>query len=131
MEPVFRNGDALWVKQIDAHDIKVGDIVTLMPPGEESITHRVVKIEPVCNHCDSYFLTTKGDANNFTEDWEVTSDWTLALVVVHIPYAGYVFDFCTSIGGRLILLGLTATLFVIYVRRRQIAHGSNKPVSAQ
>jgi len=31
MEPSLRSGDALWEKQLDATDIKVGDILTLCP----------------------------------------------------------------------------------------------------
>ena len=64
MGPTLRDGDALLVKRLDVADVKVDDVVTLCPLGDESITHRVVKIEPLSN--GSYLLATKGDANTFT-----------------------------------------------------------------
>jgi len=122
MEPAFRNGDALWVKQLDIAEVKVGDIVTIVPPGDESITHRVVKFEPLSK--GTYLVVTKGDANRFTEDWEISADWTVALVLAHVPFGGYVWEFLDSIFGKVLIIGAVVTLIVILIRRRRMTRRS-------
>ena len=122
MEPVLRNGDALWVKQLNIADVKVGDIVVLVPPDGESITHRVVKIEPISK--GSYSLVTKGDANCCPEEWEWSSDWTVALALAHAPFGGYVMEFLNSIFGRALIVVALVTLVVIWLRRRRMTHVS-------
>jgi signal peptidase I len=119
MEPTIHNGDALWVKCMDPARLKVGDIVTVVPPGEESITHRIVEIERLSN--DDYFLTTRGDANDFTEEWEISSDWTVAVMIARVPFAGYILEFLASIFGRILIVSVTVTLFVIWMRGQQAA----------
>jgi signal peptidase I len=94
MEPSLRSGDALWEKPLDATDIKVGGILTLVSPGEGSITHRVVKIEPLST--GSYLLATKGDVNHFTEEWEISADWKAAVVVARIPWRATCWTFSTA-----------------------------------
>jgi len=123
MEPALRDGDALLVKQLDIADVKVGDIVTLVPPGEESITHRVVKIEHLSN--GSSLMATKGDANHFTEDWEISADWTVAVMVVRVPFGGYVLEFLASMSGRVLIASALVTLVAIWIRRRRTSHGDN------
>jgi len=115
MEPNLRDGDALWVKQLDIADVKVGDIVTL-GYSEGSITHRVTNIEPISS--DSYLVLTKGDANPFTEEWKISSDDTVAVMAARVPFGGYVLEFLASILGRALLIGAVATLLVVLLRRR-------------
>jgi len=124
MEPTLHNRDALWVKQLDIDAVKVGNIIAVVPPVDESVTHRVVKIEPMSK--GSYLVTTKGDANLFTEDWQISNDWTVAIVAARVPFGGYVLDFCASVIGRMLLAGLVAAMVVIWVRRRRMAHGSGR-----
>ncbi|MFC2070847.1 signal peptidase I [Chloroflexota bacterium] len=115
MEPTLRDGDALWVEQLDIADVKVGDIVTL-GRGEESIAHRVTMIEPLSS--DTYFVLTKGDANPFTEAWKVSDDETVAVMVARVPFGGYMLGFIASIFGKALLIGVVATMVVILLRRK-------------
>jgi len=116
MGPTLRNGDALWVKQLDITDVKVGDIVTLEHAGEESITHRVIKIEPLSS--GSYLVLTKGDANPFTEGWKISRDETVAVMVARVPFGGYVLEFLASILGRALLIGVVAIMVAMLLQRR-------------
>lgn len=117
MEPAVRDGDALWVKHLDASEVKVGDIVTLQLAAEESITHRVVRIEPLSQ--GGFLFQTRGDANQWSEWWEVAAEEKIVVAFIRVPFAGYVLDFCASIIGRTLLIGVVATTAVIWVRRRQ------------
>jgi len=125
MEPALRDGDAIWVKDIDVTDVKVGDIVTMEPPGEESVTHRVIKIDPLSQ--GSHLVVTKGDANQFAEEWVISADGTLAVSVARVRFAGYVFEFFASMIVRALFIGvLVATLVAMWMRRRRMAIDAGK-----
>ena len=117
MEPTLRNGDVLWVKQLDIAEVKVGDIVTLGNASVESITHRVIKIEPLLS--GSYLVVTKGDANLFTEGWEVSRDETVPVMAARVPLGGYVLEFLASVPGRALLIGVVAIMVAMLLRRRR------------
>ncbi len=117
MEPVLRSGDALWAKYLDPAEVKVGDIVTLQFPSKEPVTHRVVNIHRLSN--GSYLLETKGDANQFSERWEVAIEEKIAVASIRVHFVGYVLDFLANIVVRVLLIGAMATLAVIWVRRRR------------
>jgi len=115
MEPALRDGDMIWAKYLDVADVKVGDIVILSSPDEQSITHRVIKVQPLLQK--GYLLETKGDANWLAEAWEISADGTVPVLLARLRFAGYVLDFLGSIGGIVLLLGLAALAIAIYVRR--------------
>jgi len=120
MEPTLRNGDALWAKHLDPAEVKVGDIVTLQLPGKEPITHRVLRIDRLSN--GNYLLETRGDANQFSEKWEITAEEKVTVVVIRLHFIGYVLQFLSNIIVRALLIGAMATLAVIWVRRQRTAH---------
>jgi signal peptidase I len=116
MEPSLKDGDALWAKQSALSEVKTGDIVTL-GFGEESITHRVVEIEPVSDR--NYHIVTQGDANTFTEGWNISRDRIVPVVVGRIPFGGYVLDFIAGFTGKVLLISLVAILisYVLFHKR--------------
>ncbi len=122
MEPALRDGDMIWAKYLDVADVKVGDIVILSSPDERSITHRVIKVQPLPQK--GYLLETKGDANWLAEAWEISADGAVPVLVTRLRFAGYVLDFLGSVFGRALLIGVAAaTLTAIWVRRLRMAHG--------
>jgi len=124
MEPALRDGDALWVRHVDVADVKVGDIVTLSLADQQSVTHRVVMIEPLSH--SGYLLVTKGDANWFTEEWKIGADEKVAVLLVRVPYAGYVVEFLIStLGKALLICFAVGTLIAIVVRRARRGPGSS------
>lgn len=56
---------------------------------------------------------TKGDANEFSEWWEVAAEEKIMVGFIRVRFAGYVLDFCASIKGRALLIGVVATMAVI------------------
>ena len=123
MEPTLRDGDMIWVKNLDVADVKAGDIVTLHS-SQWWMTHRVIDVQPIPQ--EGYLLVTKGDANWIPEESEVGADEAVPVSVARIPVAGHVVDFLGSMFGRALLIGITVTLVAIWLRRRRIAHGEKR-----
>ncbi len=117
MEPALSNGDALWAKYLNPTEVKVGDIVTLQLPSKEPVTHRVLRIHRLSN--GSYLLETKGDANQFSEKWEIAAGEKIAVASIRVHFVGYVLQFLSNIAVRVILIGAMALLTVIWVRRQR------------
>ena len=121
MEPLLRNGDALWLKEVDVTSIKPGDIVTVLSPDEGLITHRLLDVQPrTC--CDDYLLETKGDANLLSEQWIISSDTKVEILVARVRYVGYVLEFLRSPIGIALLITIISVLVAILLRRRRMAH---------
>ena len=126
MEPALRDGDALWVKYLDADEVGLGDVVTLPHSGEGLITHRVVGVELLPK--GSYLVVTKGDNNQFAEAWEISADTTVAVTFARVRFVGYVLEFLNSLFGRALLIGAAvATVIAILVRRARMASGEEQP----
>jgi len=126
MEPVLRDGDAIWVKQLDIAEVNVGDIVTLHYPGEGLITHRVVIVGLLPQ--GSYLVVTKGDANQFAEAWEISADTTVAVTFARIRLAGHVLDFLDTLFGRVLFIAVPlVALIAMWVRRKRMASGGDQP----
>jgi len=67
MEPVLPAHSMILVKEVDADDVRVGDIITFDPPGATTrVTHRVVARRRSGSH---WYFQTKGDANPAPDDW--------------------------------------------------------------
>jgi len=130
MEPALRDGDAIWVRQLDIAKVNAGDIVTFHYPGEGLITHRVVSVELLPQ--GSYLVVTKGDANRFAEGWEISAGETAAVAFARVRFAGYALDFLDSIFGRILLIGVpVATLVAMWVRRKRMKLGVSQLASSK
>jgi signal peptidase len=122
MEPTLLNGDMIWLKHVNIAAVMIGDVVSLSSPEFGSISHRVIHIEPVSE--GRYLVETKGDANLLSEPWLVGPDDKVYIVVMSIPWGGYVLDFLDSLYGRVMVvcLGITA-LIVVRVRHNKAKAG--------
>ena len=123
MEPTLRDGDIIWLKASNVTDIEVGNIVSLSSLGQQPVIHRVMKMHPLSE--ERYFLVTKGDANQFTEEWEVSADAIIAVLVARIPLAGYVLQLFHNTLGKTLIGVLLVTLMAMWLYRRHTARGSN------
>jgi len=119
MEPALRDGDAIWVRQLDIAEVNVGDIATLHYPGEGLITHRVVGVE--LQPQGSYLVVTKGNANRFAEEWEIGASGKVAVAFARVRFAGYVLDFLGTLFGKVLLIGVpVVALIAMSVRRKRM-----------
>ena len=130
MEPALRDGDAIWVRQLDIAKVNVGDIVTLHYPGEGLITHRVVGVELLPQ--GSYLVVTKGDANQFAEAWEISASGTVAVSFARVRFAGYALDFLDTLFGRVLFIAVpVVALIAMWVRRKRMKLGVSQLASSK
>lgn len=67
MAPTLPVHELLFVHDVPAQAVRVGDVITFDPPGRvPRTTHRVVKREL---HEGHWYFHTKGDANPVADDW--------------------------------------------------------------
>ena len=75
MEPTIPVGSVIIVRQTDAKDVKVGDIITFYSPDPTILnmpnTHRVTAIR---TENDALFFTTRGDAGREDDPFDVRGD---------------------------------------------------------
>ena len=122
MEPLLRDGDAILVKQLDVTNVEVGDIVTLSPPGEQLVTHRLIKVQPLSQ--GGFLLVTNGDALQFAEEWEIGADETVEVLVARVHFIGYALEFLRSTAGITLLITYIVILVAIWLRRRRLSLSS-------
>jgi signal peptidase len=114
MTPVFRPGDAVYVKPLKSGEVRKGQIVSyrsLIDP-KITISHRVVGIN------DSQ-LITRGDALN-QNDPPFGSDRLIGQGVAVLPKLGYVMEFLRKPIGISLLVFLPAGL-ILYREGRHLA----------
>lgn len=110
MEPALMPGDAIVLQPVEQMP-HVGDIITYEQQGK-LITHRVVGIQ------DAAIITTKGDANQNADPWEVHFADIRGKMALRIPYLGYFFAFVRQPGGWFLLVVLPVAL-ILYSQGKQ------------
>jgi len=123
MEPLLRDGDAVLVKELDVTDVRVGDIVTVSLPDEQSVTHRLIQVQPLSH--GGLLVVTKGDASQFTEELEISADGTVAVSVARVRFAGYILEFLRSMFGIALLIGFIIIPVATWLRRRESSLSSD------
>ena len=110
MTPAYSVGGVVYVKETDASDIEIGDVITFrMGTNTDYVmTHRVVEM-------DGSFFVTKGDANNSVDPEPVAYDRLIGKVVLFVPGLAGVSEFVNSTTGRSVLVMLFATAFILWV----------------
>ena len=109
MEPTINVGDLIYVKGVAPTDIKVGDIITFVPPRDSIkgtlITHRVVEISYETNEV---YFKTKGDNNPSVDPWTVTSQDVLGVQTALFPGIGGFFLWIKTPAGIVTLITVLA-----------------------
>ena len=117
MNPIFETGDMLFVKKVDAANIKVDDIITFKENGGSLITHRVVE---VLRDSGEISFATKGDNNNRIDEELVMAGSVLGKQSFFIPKAGYLVKSIQSPLGMVLLVILpTLGYFAIGIFSRK------------
>ena len=116
MEDKISAGDLIIT--FDKNNYKVDDIIMYRYDGE-TVTHRIVEI------IDNGFIT-KGDANEFNDDYVVYKDDIIGKVNIIIPKYGYVVHWLKFKGGIFILLGCAALIFSIFMFVKYLTTKNNK-----
>ena len=89
MEPEIPVGAAVFTRQTDPQLIQAGDVVTYTLAGA-SISHEVIEVLPACDETGLPWFRTKGIANEDPDPDVVRGDAVAGVVVLCVPYLGYV-----------------------------------------
>jgi signal peptidase I len=88
MQPTLPLGSLVVVLPRDADAVRVGDVITFRPPGDDTrtVTHRVVDVE---GSGDDLRVHTRGDANPVADPWTLHFPTRRTWVVVaDAPWVG-------------------------------------------
>lgn len=100
METTINIGDLVIVKKVNSSSIHIGDIIAFKN-GNIVISHRV---KEVINDSGIYKFKTKGDNNNFADDFIVSSDAIEGIFVNKIPGLGSILLFLGKPIGLLMVI---------------------------
>ena len=125
MEPKIEDGDAIISREVEFYDLNVGAVIVLL--NEQTLQKQVHRITDIRHQNDlSIFITTKGDANKFSDgEQEYLPQQRVQLVAFVIPKLGYLTN---SLSPRISLLMLvfacvvTAVYLLRFKKRRTQAN---------
>jgi signal peptidase len=117
MEPELAVGDVVIESKISPLDARVGDVITFRDPErpDRLITHRVRR---VVRSGGELSFTTKGDANNTVETWQIPRDGGIGRVEYRFPKLGYVVSWISGPAARLFLVVVPAILLGLLELKR-------------
>lgn len=134
MEPSIHTGSLVITQYNPPQSLKLGDIITFMPPIKERefVTHRIIHIAQQQNLT---LFKTKGDSNINQDTWTLAGGAIVGKVTYTIPYVGYLFSFIKSKIGMVLFILLPAVIigvnevFAIFKQikeRKEIIHVNEK-----
>ena len=121
MYPEIESGDLIICKQVEAEEVKAGDIICFFDPsgnGTSTVTHRVMEVTKDEN--GDLAWVTKGDANNVEDKAIVPSSKRVGAYSTRIQGAGNIAMFMQTTQGLIICVICPIILLVAYdvIRRR-------------
>ncbi len=128
MEPELRAGDLIFVEEVPANQIKVGDIVVFTVPAAvrdaynypSVVAHRVLKV----NTERGISFRTKGD-NTGEDPFTVRAQDLKGMVSQQIPYLGFPLLFFQSQQGLIFVIA-ALSLFALYLYTDELNLGRRK-----
>jgi signal peptidase len=116
MRPTIQPGDMVVDEYISPSQLRVGDIVTFQEPhGKRTITHRVRDVSISEGQAR---VTTRGDANDTVEKWQVPVTGNVGRVVYQVPKIGYPVTWSHTRNGRLALVSIPALMLAFWAMLR-------------
>ena len=113
MEPLYHVGSLIYVKEVDYHELKSGDVITFMLDEDLVATHRIVDVFPDQDDPSVLRYQTKGDANEAADGTLVHYKNVIGTPVFTIPYLGYVADFIQKPPGSYAAIAIGAVLLAL------------------
>ena len=113
MEPEYHVGSLIYVKEVDYHELKSGDVITFMLSEDLVATHRIVDVFPDQDDPTVLRYQTKGDANEAADGTLVHYKNVIGTPVFTIPYLGYVADFIQKPPGTYAAIAIGAVLLAL------------------
>lgn len=108
MEPTIPIGSIVVAKRVNPDDVKVSNIIVFQRSNTKTL-HRVID-KIVVN--GSYYFKTKGDANEGPDPWIVQPEQVNGVLLLTIPYYGYLIYFAGTPIGFILMVIIPATLLI-------------------
>lgn len=90
MTPEYPVGSLIYVKPVDYHELKVGDVISYVANDDKTVvTHRIAEIEVDANDSSVWRFRTKGDANTTADAKLVHYKNVLGTPIIVLPFIGY------------------------------------------
>lgn len=112
MEPTYRTGSIIYVKESDYKNLKEGDVITFTIGDDMVATHRIVGIVQDENNPSIIRYRTKGDANDTEDGLLVDCINVVGKPVFTIPYLGYVAVYMKTSIGSFLMIGVIVILLI-------------------
>ena len=110
MSPAIDPGDVVIVGEVDPATVAEGDVITFVRGDADApVTHRVIGVE---EDGAGLAFETMGDANREADANPVPATNVLGVVVLTIPYIGYVVQAVNTPAGFVLLVVVPLVLFV-------------------
>lgn len=124
MTGTINQGSVVFDEVVPVSDLRVGDVITYVPPAESGIDHPVTH-RIISRHGDVF--RTKGDHNAQRDPWtfKLTSG-TQARVAYHVPYVGWIFLALQDRMTRVLVIGIPAGLIAL-MSLRELVRGLRRP----
>ena len=113
MEPTYPVGSLIYVRDVDANDLQVGDPITYVIEGGTVVTHRIVGIIPDYGEDGSPGFKTKGDHNQVEDGTPVNGKNVLGKPIFHIPVLGYLAYFVQNPPGSFFAIGICTVVVLL------------------
>ena len=116
MEPNYPTGSLIYVKRVDASDLRVNDVITFSISPNVIATHRIVEIVPDESNPSVLYYRTKGDANQDVDASLVSASNIIGKVIFAVPKMGYIANYIQNPPGiyvAILICGLMIA-FVFY-----------------
>lgn len=134
MQPTIPPGSIVFVRPVDPHNVRVGDVITFAVKsshyGTSLVTHRVVAEKLALDSAGEYQpeFITKGDANNAPDLNPVQAQNVRGVMWFHLPHVGGIRDAMHTKGGvagiAVVVLTIYAGLQVVAATRERRSEGS-------
>jgi len=119
MEPTYKIGSLIYVKNVDAKEIQVNDVITYVANKNlDIVTHRVIKIDTK----NSEFYT-KGDANQTIDAEAVHFNNLIGIPKFSVPYMGYVLMYLSKKPGIYLFIAAVVIMSMVleFPKKQQIS----------
>lgn len=114
MEPSYPTGSLIYVKPVDASDLRVNDVITFSISPGVIATHRIVEVVWDEEHPGVLRYRTKGDANKDVDAALVSANNIIGKAMFAIPQLGYVANYIQQAPGIYVAI-LVCGLMIAFV----------------
>ena len=131
MEPSYPVGSLVYVKAVDADELKLRDVITYSVSPKTVVTHRIVEIVPDENNPYIKRFRTKGDANEDVDASLVGAADIIGRVSFCIPHLGNVASYIQKPPGIYVAIALGIVLVgLVVITDNTAADEKNKQQNA-